>query len=408
MHTMKSRPIRSVVLASFLCFTGVQSPASVVDRHGDVVHDGTLSSAASLASKDTRLSIDAGLQKIVEEEVAQAQADFHAQKIIAILADPKTGEILVMACSPEPARGEPQAEQAGILARVLTRLAKHTSEPKVMRGPASEALLFDYEPGSIFMMVACAGFLKEGLGDEKIFCENGAFEFEGKTLRDHKLYGDLTPLEVLVKSSNIGSAKMALKLGKDKFRETAGDFGFGRKTGIALFDESPGIVLPMEKLDDQTLARMGFGQAVCVTPIHLIMAYAAIANGGLLLPPTLVLDPKAPLPKGDRILPEAIAGAIGKALMVDDMWALGRVEGLSVAGKAGTSQAVTPDGCYAEGQWITSFVGYFPAENPKVVCLVVVDQAQVAAELNYGGLTAAPIFSRIAAKAAAHLHITKP
>ena len=277
-----------------------------------------------------------------------------------------------------------------------------------MPWPGSEALLFDYEPGSIFMMVACAGFLKEGLGDEKIFCENGAFEFEGKTLRDHKLYGDLTPLEVLVKSSNIGSAKMALKLGKEKFRETAGDFGFGRKTGIALFDESPGIVLPMEKLDDQTLARMGFGQAVCVTPIQLIMAYAAIANGGLLLPPTLVLDPKAPLPKGARILPEAVAGTISKALTVDDMWQLGRVEGLSVAGKTGTARAMNPAGGYFEGEYVTSFVGYFPAESPKVICLVVVDQAKVDNKLNYGGLTAAPIFSRIAARSASYLHITKP
>ena len=389
MKPMKSRPLRSLLLSSLLCFTGVQSPASVVDRHGDVVRNGTLSIAASLASKDARLSIDAGLQNIVEEELAQAQADFHAQKIIAILADPKTGEILAMACCPEPARAEIQL--------------------KVVEGqrPTSEALLFNYEPGSTFKMVACAGFLKEGLGNEKIFCENGAYAFEGKTLRDHKPYGDLTPLGVLVKSSNIGSAKMALKLGKEKFRETAVDFGFGRKTGITLFDESPGIVLPMEKFDDSTLARAGFGQSVCVTPIQVLMAYAAIANGGLLLPPTLVLDPKAPLPKGDRILPEAVAGVIRKALAVDDL-SLARVEGLTVAGKTGTAQAMNPSGGYFKDQYVTSFVGYFPAENPKVICLVVVDRAKVDKELNYGGLTAAPIFSRIATRSASYLHINKP
>jgi len=286
--------------------------------------------------------------------------------------------------------------------------SKHSERESHDAGfPASEALLFNFEPGSIFKMVACAGFLKEGLGDEKIFCENGAYAFEGKTLRDHKPYGDLTPLEVLVKSSNIGSAKMAVKLGKEKFRGTAVDFGFGRNTGIALFDESPGIVLPMEKLDDLTLARMGFGQSVCVTPIQVIMAYAAIANGGLLLPPTLVLDPKAPLPTGVRILPETVAGTISKALLVDDQ-SLARVEGLSVAGKTGTGQAINPSGGYFEDQYVTSFVGYFPAENPKVVALVVVDRAKVDKELNYGGLTAAPIFSRIAARSASYLHITKP
>lgn len=386
---MKPRPLLSLLLASLLLLVAERTPASVVDRNGDVVRNATLNIAAFLASKDARLSIDEGLQKIVGEELGQAQADLHAQKIIAILADPRTGEILAMSCRPEPARAD---------------LQKMLAEG---RRPASEALLFDYEPGSIFKMIACAGFLKEGLGDEKIFCENGAFAFEGKTLRDHKPYGDLTPLEVLVKSSNIGSAKMALKLGKETFRETAVDFGFGRKAGIALFDESPGIVLPAEKLDDQTLARMGFGQSVAVTPLQVLMAYAAIANGGLLLPPTLVLDPKAPLPKGVRILPEAVAGTISKALVVDDL-SLARVEGLSVAGKTGTAQAMNPAGGYFEDQYVTSFVGYFPAENPKVIALVVVDQAKVDNKLNYGGLTAAPIFSRIAARSASFLHITKP
>ena len=405
MKPIKTRPLCSLLLASLLCLAAAESPASVVDRNGVALRDGTLSIAASLAGEDTRLSIDEGLQKIVEEELSQIQPALQAKKIIVILADPKTGEILAMACRPEPSRGKPQAEQAGLPTQSGTSI--QTGEPKVTRRPASQALLFLYEPSSIFKMVACAGFLKEGHGDEKIFCENGAWAFEGETIRDHKPYGDLTPLEVLVKSSNIGSAKMALKLGKEKFRETAVGFGFGRKTGIALFDESPGILYPVEKLDDLRLARMGMGQSAAVTPIQVLMAYSAIANGGALLPPTLVLDPKAPLPKGVRILPEAIAGAISKALMVDDMWQLGRVEGLSVAGKAGTSQATTPDG-YAEGQWVTSFVGYFPAENPKVIALVVVDQAHVVPELNYGGLTAAPIFSRIAAKAAAHLHITNP
>ena len=389
MKPMKTRPLLSLMLATLLLLVAERSPASVVDRNGDVVRNATLNIAAFLASKDARLSIDEGLQKIVEEELEPALADFHAKKIIAILADPKTGEILAMSCRPDPARAELQLMFAE------------------GRRPASEALLFNFEPGSIFKMLACAGFLKEGLGNEKIFCENGAFAFEGKTLRDHKPYGDLTPLEVLVKSSNIGSAKMALKLGKEKFRDTAVGFGFGRKTGIALFDESAGIVLPMEKLDDQKLARMGFGQSVCVTPIQVLMAYAAIANGGLLLPPTLVLDPKSTLPTGGRILPEAIAGTISKALVVDDL-SLARVEGLSVAGKTGTAQAMNPLGGYFEDQYVTSFVGYFPAENPKVVALVVVDQAKVDKELNYGGLTAAPLFSRIAARSVSYLHITKP
>jgi len=136
-----------------------------------------------------------------------------------------------------------------------------------------------------------------------------------------------------------------------------------------------------------------------VTPIQMLMAYATLANGGMLLPPTLAISPVNPRPTGTRILPESLATAISKALLVKDP-GLARVDGISVAGKSGT----TPDG----SEFVTSFVGFFPIEHPKVVGIVVVDKADVKNEINYGGLVAAPIFSKIAEKAAVYLHITEP
>ncbi|TSA30397.1 MAG: penicillin-binding protein 2 [Verrucomicrobiaceae bacterium] len=418
MKLIKTRSFRSLLFASLLCLGAAQSGGSTPDQN------------VGATGSTPQQSIDPVLQKIVEDTLEKSIAELRPQKIIAILADPRTGEILAMASRPK------QLCEEGLLNRLKVapgwslisrwgRGGKNCDE-RLIQWPVNDALSFDYEPGSTFKIVACAGYLKEGRADEKIFCELGSFAFAGKTLRDHKPYGDLTPLEVLVKSSNIGAAKMALKLGNEKFRKTAVDFGFGRETGLgrsgkpapllstigwgnfSLLErcfESGGILPSKKDLDDLTLSRMAFGQSVCVTPIQVLMAYAAIANGGILLPPTLVRAPKTPLPTGVRILPEAIAGAISKALMVDDMWALGRVEGLSVAGKTGSAQAMNPAGGYFKDQYVTSFVGFFPAENPKVVGLVVVDKAKVDDKLNYGGLTAAPVFSQIAEMSAAHLHI---
>lgn len=374
-------------------------------------------------------SIDPGLQKIVEDELGYAFADLRPEKIIAILADPKTGKILAMDTCPNPL-AEVDLIERQIVAPgwyLIGLMGEgEPSELKLVRWPVNEALMFNYEPGSTMKTVTCAGFLKARLGCRNIYCEEGALEFAGKTLKDHKPYGYLTPTEVLEKASNIGSAKMALMLGEGKFMDTVASFGFGRRTGLGLSgklavpqesaiswgnspviehpDESPGRVLPLAKFNMHTLLRMGIGTQVCVTPIQVLMAYAAIANGGLMVKPTAVRDPKSPMPTPTRILPEDVAATVSKALVVGDL-SLARVIGLPVAGKAETGQAITPDGKYAKGQYVTSFVGYFPADDPKVVALVVVDQAKVDENLNYGGLTAAPVFSKIAAKTAAYLHI---
>lgn len=375
MTRLKLQPILPVLLA-ILLGNAVRCLATAADI--DKIEDGK---AACVSSGTT---IDPRLQKIVEEELEMAAAEVHPQKIIAIFADPNTGKILAMA----------------------SRHERSTEHGHAYEQASNDAISFCFGPGSTFKMVACAGFLKEGLGDEdtKIFCENGSFACKGKTIKDHKPYGDLTPLEILVKSSNIGSAKMGLNLGTEKFCATVSTFGFGRKTGIELPGESEGTLIPADRVDELVLSRMALGQVVGVTPIQVLMAYAAIANGGILYPPTLVSDPKALKPTGIRILPENVAAFIAEALVLSAP-DLAQVDGISVAGKTGTAQALAQDGSYAKDRYVTSFAGYFPAENPKFVGVVVVDRASVDERINYGGLIAAPIFSNIVNQAARYLNL---
>ena len=348
-------------------------PVTVVDRQGPPI--------SSLIHQ----TLDAGLQKIVEEELDRSVATLHPKKIIAVLADPRTGEVLAMA-------NRPAAEGAST--------------------PQLDAISFSYEPGSTFKVLSYAGFLMNGLGDDKtqIFCENGTLRLEGKSIKDHAPLGNQTPSEILMRSSNIGAAKMALKIGADKYCDLVQKFGFGQQTGIGLEGESLGAIIPKEKVDDLTLARMSFGQAVSVTPIQLLMAYGAIANGGTLFRASMTLNQSGMKPTGERIMPEGVAASLRDALklaVTDQGTApLARVDGLQVAGKTGTSQAITSDGGHSETEYVTSFAGYFPADHPQVVAVVVVDGASVPVESNYGGLIAAPIFAAIAKQTASYLHLT--
>jgi len=268
--------------------------------------------------------------------------------------------------------------------------------------PQLDAISYSYEPGSTFKVISYAGFLMNGLGDDKsqIFCENGTFPLEGKVIKDHAPLGNQTPSEILIRSSNIGAAKMALKMGAAKYCALVQSFGFGHQSGI----ESQGAP------DDLTLARMSFGQAVSVTPLQLLMAYGAIANGGTLFRPSLSLNQSGMKPTGERIMPEGVAASLRDALKlaVTDQGTgpLAQVDGLQVAGKTGTSQAITSDGGHSETEYVTSFAGYFPADHPQVVAVVVVDGASVPVESNYGGLIAAPIFAAIAKQTASYLHLT--
>lgn len=344
---------------------------------------------------DIRLTIDMGLQAIVEREIDAAYKELRPVSATAILADPNTGEILAMACRPnfDPNKFN-EAKQDDMRNRAITDM---------------------YEPGSTFKIVVAAAALNDKIVDEKtrIYCENGLFQFGGKTIKDHHKAGDMSVEEILQFSSNIGSAKMSLRMKDQDYYGYVRRFGFGEKSGIPLHGEISGLVNPPHRWDMLTKTRMAFGQSVSVTPIQMVMGMSVIANGGKLMKPRLVLSKG----EGTAVQPtepvrEVVSGktakfvsaALEKVVSQQGTAPLARIEGFAVAGKTGTAQKSGPHG-YLDGRYIVSFAGFLPAQKPKLVGLVIVDDAKIGSSANYGGLVAAPVFSKIGGRAARYLDL---
>ena len=348
-----------------------------------------------------RLSIDLNLQNIVENEIDLAMQQYHPQKATVILMRPQTGEILAMANRPN-----------------FDLNLRADAKPEQMK---NRAIIDMMEPGSTFKIVVAAAALNEHKvrPDSMIFCENGIWNYGGRPLHDHKPYGDLSVQDVLVKSSNIGAAKLALSVGDQKFYEYIRRFGFGERTGVELPGEISGVIRPPQSWSKISITRIPMGHEVGVTPLQMISAMSTIANGGKLVTPRVVKsitteDGKTqsapnPLVLRQVIAPET-AAQIGTALrgVVSDRGtaSAAAVPGFSIAGKTGTAQKVSPKGGYEQGKYIVSFTGYLPSDHPEFVGLVVLDDAHTSTpELNYGGLVAGPIFARIAEKAARYLDL---
>jgi len=346
------------------------------------------------------LTIDMGLQAILEAELDTAFSELKPTTATAVIADPHTGEILAMASRPT---FDPEF------------LGESKDEEKKNR-----AIMDVLEPGSTFKIVVASAALNERVVNDKtkIFCENGSFFYGGRILKDVHGYGQMGVFDILVKSSNIGSAKMALMLGEDKYYEYVRGFGFGEKTGVNLPGEVAGILQPPQRWDKLTITRMPMGHAIAVTPLQLTMAMSVIANGGKLMRPQIVRAVRDP--SGDiihsvkpevvrEVIPQETARFVSSALAAVTRQGgtarLADVPGFSVAGKTGTAQKVDPKGGYAPGEYVVSFIGYLPAEDPAFVCLVLIDDAKVTGGLNYGGVLAAPVFARIAEKSARYMNL---
>jgi cell division protein FtsI (penicillin-binding protein 3)/stage V sporulation protein D (sporulation-specific penicillin-binding protein) len=356
------------------------------------------------ASRDgcqVHLTVDLGLQNIVENEIDSAMAQYSPQKATIILMRPQTGEILAMANRPN-----------------FDLNLRSEARPEQMK---NRAIIDMMEPGSTFKIVAASAALNERKvrPDSSIFCENGLWNFGGATLHDHRAFSNLSVREILIKSSNIGAAKLALSVGEQKFYEYIRRFGFGERTGIELPGEINGLIRPPKSWSKISITRIPMGHEIGVTPLQMTVAMATIANGGKLIMPRIVksittsdgksISSLAPVVLRQVISPET-AREIGEALrgVVSDSGtaAAAAVPGFIIAGKTGTAQKVDPRGGYEEGKYVVSFAGYLPAEHPEFVGLVVLDDAHTSKpELNYGGLVAGPIFSRVAEKAARYLDL---
>jgi len=347
------------------------------------------------------LTIDLNLQNIVENEIDAAVREYSPQKATIILMRPQTGEILAMANRPH-----------------YDLNLRSEAKPEQMK---NRAIIDMMEPGSTFKIVTAAAALNEHKvrPDTTIFCENGIWNFGGRPLHDHKAYADLSVQDILVKSSNIGAAKLAMSVGDQKFYEYIRRFGFGERTGIELPGEIPGVIRPPQSWSKISITRIPMGHEVGVTPLQMIVAMAAIANGGKLVTPRIVKsvtteDGKTVTTFSPTVLRQVIspetAAQVGTALrgVVSDRGtaAAASVPGFSISGKTGTAQKVDPKGGYEKGKYVVSFSGYLPSDHPEFVGLVVLDDAKTSKpELNYGGLVAGPIFARIAEKAARYLDL---
>lgn len=355
---------------------------------------------AARNGSNVSLTIDMGLQSIVEAELDAAMKKYTPETATIIFLRPKTGEILAMASRPHYDLNQ-----------------RNEAEPEQMK---NRAVIDQIEPGSTFKIVTVGAVLNEKLArpETQVFCENGRWFYAGKLLHDAHPLGSLTVHEILMHSSNIGAAKLALQLGENRFYDYIKMMGFGDRTGVDLPGEIRGTVHPVSDWTKISITRIPMGQEVAATPIQLAMAMGAMANGGKLMMPQIIHSitdehevPVVTFPPvlvRQTVRPEIARQVV--AALEDVVSAKGTAKGAAVpgyrvAGKTGTAQKVGSHGTYLAGKYVVSFIGFFPADNPELLGLVLLDSAVTKPNENYGGLVAAPIFASIAAKAAPRFHI---
>ncbi len=347
---------------------------------------------------DIQLTLDASIQSLVEKQLEATVTRFRAKAGTAVLVEPYTGEVLAMANYPY---FNPNS---------FSQFPSHRWR--------NRSVTDSFEPGSTFKVVGAAAALDEGvIGKEDLFyCELGRYSYGGRIIRDEKKYGWLTLDKILKYSSNIGIIKIVDKLKKDRYFKYIRKFGFGQPTGIDLPGEANGLLRPSSRWNRVDLAAHAFGQGIAVTPIQLVMAYAAIANGGLLMRPYVVrrvVDSKGKVlvEHESRVVRRVISQKAARELtsilrgVVSDggTGARAGLEGFQVAGKTGTAQkADLINGGYVPEKRIASFVGFVPAGDPRMVLLVLLDEPELSV---YGGVVAAPLFRRIARGTLRHLGI---
>ena len=342
------------------------------------------------------LTIDSVIQHIVETALVEAMEKHSPISISGIVVRPRTGEILAMATLPTFDPNNPGAVPADARRnRVLADIA---------------------EPGSTFKIVVISGALNDGTVKltDVYNCEHGHFSFAGRNLHDHEPYDDLSVEGIITKSSNIGAAKVGIKMGETRLFDYIRDFGFGSRTGLPLPGEVPGIVHPVRNWSKVSIAQIPMGQGIATTRLQMMMAMCAIANNGVLMRPMLVarledadhnVIANYPPQRVRQVITEGTARLMVKALKTvastNGTAPKAAMEHYTVAGKTGTAQKAE-HGMYVPGKYFSSFIGFFPADNPELCISVTMDEPK---QGYYGGQTAAPVFKQIAERAANYLNI---
>jgi len=346
---------------------------------------------APRAGFDLTLTLDPGIQFAAERELAKIMDKYEPAGATAVVLDTRTGAVLAMASYPGFDPNHPGA--AGAASR------------------RNRTVTDVYEPGSTFKTFIAAWALDKGAArrSERIDCQNGAWRLPWRTLHDSHAYGLLSFDDFLVKSSNIAAAKIGLRLGADEVHAAVTAFGFGQSTRSELPGEVSGLVRARRVWTKDSLLSIPMGQEIAVTPLQLAAAYAAMINGGVLLRPQVVAGIRSP--RGEvlyQMKPESVRRVIFPAtsaamreiltrVVVDGTGSKAWCREYSIGGKTGTAQKVV-NGTYSHEKYVGSFCGFAPADHPRLVCLVTVDEPHKGLGY-YGGTVAAPAVGEILRRA---------
>ena len=362
----------------------------VHDARGEPIRFDTIKQAS--VGQDLRLTIDAPIQDRAEEAIAEAGEQYSATGASAVVMDPDTGDVLAMANWP----GFDPSELEG-------------AEPEQL---ANRATGFTYEPGSTFKAFTVAAALEEGLvTPETSFHLPSKLQVADREIEEAHARPpiDATVAEILAQSSNVGAVTIGLEVGAEKFDGWIRRFGFGEPTGVGFPGEEQGILLDLDDYSGSTMGNLPLGQGLSVTPMQMAAGYAAIANGGILRTPRLITETggeqRPPDSAGTRVMSADTSAKV--RTMLEGVLAAGgtasevEVPGYELAGKTGTAEKAV-DGGYSETDYVASFVGFAPAEDPELLVVVMVDEPL---EVHTGGAVAAPVFGQIAEFALPYLGI---
>jgi len=325
----------------------------------------------SFNGQDLRLTLDSQVQLATEEALARSVLRAKGKSGMALVVEVSTGEVLAWGHYPF---FNPNA-------------VKKTS------GEWKNRIAVDiFEPGSTMKPIMVAAALQEKVCSPatEYYCENGKWSVKGRRIKDTHKYENLSVSKIIRYSSNIGAAKIGLELGAVKLNRYLQELGFGRRVGLPLPGESAGLLNPVKQWKDVELANISFGQGLAVTMLQLADAYLCIANGGVRLPLRLVHAPGDKTEEGRRVFEPNVARMImamlEEVVQEDGTGTQARIEGVRVAGKTGTAQKATPTGGYG-GEYVASFVAIFPADKPRYLVCMMVDEPQAG---HYGGVLVAP------------------
>lgn len=368
--------------------TGTPGRRRVVrDARGFVIEMIEENTQPAQPGRSISLTLDVVYQYQLERQLDQLMAKHAPVGACAAVMDPATGEILAMASRPAFDPTHPEAAPENSWRNLMIQAA--------------------YEPGSTVKPLVVAAALDKGVVGETdvLDCERGAYRMGPRVLHDHHRYGNLSLKDVLVKSSNIGMAKIGEKLTNPRLHETLERFGFGQRTGIELPGELAGTLHPLARWTVYSTGSIPMGQEMMATPLQVLAAHAALANRGVARSPHLVIE--APRSEGvlanryttQLINADSARWVVEQALVEVVERGTGtkaRIEGATLFGKTGTSQKMSPDGSYSHTRHVSSFVGGAPASAPRIVAIVTVDEPTRGGS-DYGGIVAAPVAAAIVA-----------